>query len=227
MSRSGTCGWRARPRSTRPTGADDARAPGRRSGAREAPCSGARASWAGRGKQAFAGDAPDPHAQGAPVRPLCAWEALGCCVRARERLARGGKPACMVWHETRTRKLRSEAFSALRMRRSAVSVLGGALELGPASRQVHWGHGADLAHRAPHPVASGAPQGPPGGLKLPRGLVARLDPRWRCPGPGRPRTALGRATSRSCGRARRPAVRGGDPARGYRLRRHRAPKLAI
>ena len=40
----GARGWRARPYSTRPTGADDARAPMWRSGAHEAPCSGARAS---------------------------------------------------------------------------------------------------------------------------------------------------------------------------------------
>jgi len=79
-------------------------------------------------------------------------------------------------------------------------------------------HGPDLAHRAPHPVASGAPQGPPGGLDLRRRVVARLGPPGRCPGPGGPRTALGRARSRSCGRARRPAVRGGDPVREARPR---------
>ena len=72
----GLFGWRARPRPTRPTRADDARAPGRRSGARGAPCSGAPASQAGRGKPPFAGYAPDSHAQAAPARPLCAWEAL-------------------------------------------------------------------------------------------------------------------------------------------------------
>ena len=59
-----------------------------------------------------------------------------------------------------TCKLRSEAFSAPCMRRAAVSELGGGAGHCSATRPAQRGHQPDLAHRAPHHVAGGAPGRP-------------------------------------------------------------------